>query len=470
MDGNETNGGWSYSGEAPQHTEPRQQPVPGDGNGAYQSARGQSYQYPGYDYAQAQAYQQPVQPQPAQPRQKPKRGHGARQFLIGVCGGVVASAATIAVASSLGMFGGGAGTTPDPVDNGQQQINIDASDMTETSVAKAVASKCLPSVVSIATTSAEGEGVGSGVILDTDGNTLTNYHVIAGADELAVNVGKKSYSATVVGTDPSSDLAVIKLELNGDKVTPIERGDSEKLSVGDWVMAIGSPYGLDQSVSTGIVSSLYRSTLMQGYTGSTVYANLIQTDASINPGNSGGALVNAEGKLVGISSLLESTTGSNVGLGFAIDGNYALEVADTLVSGKTVEHASLGVTVATVNAANAERAGLSVTSGAYVRTVDPDSAAGQSGIKEGDVITAVGDSEISTGDALILNIRSHKVGDKVPVTVRRDDKDVRIDVTLGSDGGTSTAGVPQNQGRGSDMDQLMRDYMRMFGYGEDGDR
>ena len=171
-----------------------------------------------------------------------------------------------------------------------QNIEIDAED---TTLAEVVAAKAQPSVVSISTTTSEGSGVGSGVVLDTDGNVLTNCHVIEGATELVVSMGGESYEAELVGEDSSSDLAVIRLkDVDSSKLTPIEIGDSDDLSVGEWVMAIGSPFGNEQSVSTGIVSALYRSTALPSTSGTSIYANMIQTDAAINPGNSGGALVN----------------------------------------------------------------------------------------------------------------------------------------------------------------------------------
>ena len=202
--------------------------------------------------------------------------------------------------------------------------------------------KSLPSVVSI---TAQGEtedsgGVGSGVILDADGNILTNYHVIEGATALVVRTDDgNSYEAEVVGTDESSDLAVIRLKDAKDAtLTPIEIGDSDGIAVGEWVMAIGSPFGNEQSVSTGIVSALYRSTALQSTSGTSIYANMIQTDAAINPGNSGGALVNAEGELIGINSVIESYSGSSSGVGFAIPVNYAINIANQIIAGETPVH------------------------------------------------------------------------------------------------------------------------------------
>ena len=187
------------------------------------------------------------------------------------------------VSGATGSDSGGSGGSV------TQHIEIDPED---TTLAEVVAAKALPSVVSIGTESADGGGIGSGVILDTDGNILTNYHVIQGAQAIMVTVDDEtSYEAELVGVDESSDLAVIRLVDAGDaNLTPIEIGDSDALAVGEWVMAIGSPFGNEQSVSTGIVSALYRSTAMRDTSGTSIYANMIQTDAAINPGNSGARL------------------------------------------------------------------------------------------------------------------------------------------------------------------------------------
>ena len=349
---------------------------------------------------------------------KPKRGHGCLKTAVaGLAGGVVGAAAITAGLWYCGVV---------------QLPGTHATD-TDATISQAVAKKALPSVVSIGVTTDEGSGVGSGVILDKDGNILTNYHVIDGAKTISVTIDGKSYDGTVLGSDSSSDLAVVNVDLGDTEVTPIEVGDSSQLVVGDWVMAIGSPYGLDQSVSTGIVSSLYRSTMLTSYSGSTIYANLIQTDAAINPGNSGGALVDDEGKLIGINSIIESSSGSSSGVGFAIDGNYAVKIAKTIISGEKVTHAYLGASLATVNAENAQRAQLAVSQGAYVRSVESDSPADKAGLKEGDVITKVDDQDIMSADALKLAIRAHDVGDKVTITVMRGSSEKTLEVTLGSD-------------------------------------
>lgn len=299
-----------------------------------------------------------------------------------------------------------------------------------------VAKKALPSVVSIdvVVTTPGGyqmQGVGSGVVLDKDGHIITNNHVVKGATDLSVHVDGETYKAKLIGADPSSDLAVIKVD--DENLKPIELADSDKLTIGQWVMAIGSPFGLEHSVSTGIVSSLYRSTTMRSRDGFSIYANLIQTDAAINPGNSGGALVDSQGRLIGINTLIESNSGTNSGVGFAIPINYAKRVADQIIAGKPVTHAFLGVTLDTITPYNATSANVSVDSGAYVVSVIADGPAHKAGIKQGDVITEINGEPVATADDLILKVRSHEEGDKVTLKVVRGKETLDIDATLGSD-------------------------------------
>lgn len=377
------------------------------------------------------AHANPAQSTPNAGGMSGGRAKGRGSKVVALIAGALLAGALGGGAVLAGMWSAGklsiAGTTT------QNNVNITTT-QEEAGVAQAVAKKASPSVVSIYVTGADGDGVGSGVILDTDGNILTNYHVIANAQSISVTLSDgTSLEAEVVGSDQSSDLAVVKAKLNGTTVTPIEVADSDKLSVGDWVMSIGSPYGLDQSVSTGIVSSLYRSTMLPSTSGNTIYANLIQTDAAINPGNSGGALVNDKGELVGINSLIESESGSNSGIGFAIPANNALKVAKTILSGQKVYHPYIGLSVQTVTADNARIAGLAVNQGAYVANVADGGPAAQAGLQKGDVVTKVDDQDISSADGLILAIRQHEIGDKVKVTVSRDGKEQTFEVTLTSD-------------------------------------
>jgi putative serine protease PepD len=363
-----------------------------------------------------------------------KHGHhkmkpGVKTALIGACSGVVGAAAIVLALNATGVIGNQTVTT---TSGSGQTISITANSEDAT-VAKAAAAKALPSVVSVNVTTSDGSGIGSGVILDTEGDIITNYHVVDGATAVSVTIDGKSYDATIVGSDASSDIAVIKVDLNGTSVTPIEVGDSDSLEVGDWVMSVGSPFGLDQSVSAGIVSALTRNQLMESSSGETLYTNLIQTDAAINPGNSGGALVNDEGKLVGICTLYSSSTESSASVGFAIPGNYAVKIAKEIISGETVTHPYIGLTMTTVNSQTAYQNNLSVSQGALVVSVTDGSPAADAGIQKGDVITAVDGEEITSADGMILNVRSHEIGDKVKVTFVRDGKEQTVEVTLGSD-------------------------------------
>ena len=372
----------------------------------------------------------PQTPPNFSPKREKKPHTTLKAFLVGLLGGVLGAGALAGALYLTGVIG----PTSTHVVGGDstQQITIDPADE-DTTVANAVAAKALPSVATIYCTFPEGEGMGSGVIYDTEGNIITNNHVIENAESISVNYNGKSYDATLVGTDPSSDVAVVHVDFGDDEVTPMEHGDSDALQVGDWVMSVGSPFGLENSVSQGIVSALSRSTLLENSSGNTLYTNLIQTDATINPGNSGGALVDAEGKLVGICTLFSSDTESFAGIGYAIPGNYAMEVADKIIAGETVTHAYIGLSMQTVTPANALRNGLSVDQGAYVVEVTEGSPADKAGIEVGDVITSIGGEAISSADSAILAVRSHDIGDTVEVTVMRGDQERSFEVTLGSD-------------------------------------
>ena len=408
-------------------------------------------QQPRQQYAQPQQqtrYAQQVQySQPATTTPEPTKQRSGHPFLAALFGGLIGAAAMFGGLTFTGHLGvvtplvqGQATTAATTQDQSSESdmssagptISIDATNATA-DIAQVVAKKALPSVVSIYVTTSQGSGVGSGVIIDANGNVLTNYHVVEGAQDITVTIGDNNYVGKVVGSDESSDLAVVHVDTEGVEVTPIEAGDSDALVVGDWVMAIGSPYGLDQSVSTGIVSSLYRSTMLPSTSGRTIYTNLIQTDATINPGNSGGALVNSKGQLVGINSIIQSTTGSSIGLGFAIPSNYAVEVAREIIAGEMVLHPYIGLSLQTVTAQNAHLHNLPVNQGAFVAAVIEGGPAEAAGIQQGDIIIKVGRDNITSADALILAVRSHKIGETVSVTLMRGTEQVTLDVTLASD-------------------------------------
>ena len=382
---------------------------------------------------------------PAKPSGR-EGGRGVRLALVAVLAAASAVVGALLVCLALWATGNLGGTRLVVRADGTDQVahSIDViTTQEDTTIPEAVAAKAMPSVVLVEVSydrSGSIGSTGSGVIYDDGGHIITNYHVIEGGESISISYDGQSYDAEVVGSDPSSDLAVLHVDFGDQEVTPIERGDSDQLIVGDWVMAVGHPYGLDQSASQGIVSALYSSTMLSSASGNTLYTNLIQTDAAVNPGNSGGALVNDQGQLVGITTLNATADegGANAGVAFAIPGNYAMEIADTIIAGDEVEHAYVGVSVQTVNATNAEALGVAVDQGAFVGAVTPGGPAEAAGLREGDVIVAVNDEEIASADALILAIRSHEIGDDVVLTVYRGSEELSFEATLGSDAGTQT--------------------------------
>lgn len=375
--------------------------------------------------------------------EKIPRKTGVKIFLLGFLGAVVACALAFGVYFALGK---NSSSVTLGSDGSGTNITVTGDDAT---LAEAVAQKALPSVVNInvytaSQSQAQGfmrssstqeytqSSLGSGVILSDDGYILTNYHVIEGADKLQVVASGGEYEAKVVGTDPSSDLAVIKIEASG--LSAVEIGSSSDLVTGEWVMAVGSPFGLEQSVSTGIVSAVSRSSSsLYSSESEAIYTNMIQTDAAINPGNSGGALVDKNGKLIGINTLIASTSGSSSGVGFAIPVDYAMKIAEQIIAGQTPSHAQLGVSLTTVNSSVAARYNLPVSEGAYVTRVTSSSGASKAGIAEGDIITKVGDSKVTSASDLIIAVRSHNPGDTVSVTFNRSGSEQTVDVVLGTD-------------------------------------
>jgi len=261
--------------------------------------------------------------------------------------------------------------------------------------------------------------------------------VVSGADGLIVTIGVEDLPATIIGTDASSDLAVIKVDRTG--LPAIDIGSSSDLRVGQPVVAIGSPFGLDQSVTTGIVSALGRTSFSESAGAQlTAYTSLIQTDAAINPGNSGGALTDAQGRLIGINTLIQ--TGSeyvaqSAGVGFAIPIDYAAAIADDLIETGRAEHPYLGISSLTISAQIAARYDLPVDAGVLVDSVGDGSPAADAGIEAGDIIVRIGETDVASVEDVFLAIRSHRVGDRVEVEVVRDEAQVTLEATLGSDGG-----------------------------------
>lgn len=410
---------------------------------AYQAPQG--YGQPGYDYAQQHqsAYQAwhaaatqsgggdgtpPVwTPQTAGDGRPPGRGRkiliaGAAAVLIALASGGVGAATALALG-------------PDGSSTGVQTGNTSVTRVVDRSSLAQIAAAVQDSVVSITT----GSGEGSGVVLSADGYIVTNNHVVSTAQGSTVTVifadGTKT-EATVVGTDPRTDLAVIK----ASGVTDLKAGifgDSSQIQVGDTVLALGSPLGLEGSVTAGIISAKDRTIQSSGeqdqqqspfgggqqqqQSGATTMTGLLQTDAPINPGNSGGALVNTNGQVIGINSAI-ATSGQgtgNIGLGFAIPSNKAKQVAEALMQGKKVSHPALGVSVA-----DAENGG------ALISNVTGDSAAAKAQLQQGDVVTEVDGKAIDDSDDLVAAVQAGTVGQQMTLTFTRNGDKQTVTVTL----------------------------------------
>jgi serine protease Do len=267
-------------------------------------------------------------------------------------------------------------------------------------------------------------GQGSGVIVSSDGFILTNNHVIENAREVTVTLpDKREFKGKIVGTDPKTDLAVVKIE--ADTLPTMAWGDASKLQVGEYVLAVGNPFGLNSTVTLGIVSAVGR-----GHMGITQYEDFIQTDAAINPGNSGGALVNTKGELVGINTAIFSQSGGYQGVGFAVSTTMGKPIYESLVKTGKVVRGYLGIGIQDLNHDLAKSFGVKDSKGALVSDVKEDSPADQGGIKQGDVITKYQGLPIEDAVALQRLVTRTTVGSKVPVTVMRDGRERELTVTV----------------------------------------
>ena len=350
------------------------------------------------------------------------KGNGGKTFLLafgvwGIVGAMIPD----------GSNSGASTVVTDP-STGETTVIAPSEDPT---LAEAVSAKCLPSVAAITVYAeasqndamsqyfgyqygGQGDGSGdlvaysqgSGVVLTEDGYIITNNHVVEGGSAYEVMVAGETYEADLVGTDPSSDVAVLKAK-DASGLTVMELGDSDNLTIGEWVMTLGSPFGLEQSVATGIVS--------------------------------GGALVDDEGKLIGINTLITSYSGNYSGVGFAIPVNYAINLAQQIIAGETPTHAQLGVSLSTVSAATASRYGLPVDTGAYVAAVTPDSGAAAAGIVPGDIVTAFDGQAVESASDLMLDVRTKNPGDTVTLTVNSGGQEKEVQVTLGDDSASQKA-------------------------------
>jgi len=381
-----------------------------------------------------------------------------KQFGIIVLVGLIASAATAAAVLQFWPDGGEAQqstpasvSAPSTASSGNAALNsacLSAADIYQ---------ELLPAVVEITSTQQgrspfepSGTASGSGIVVDDQGTILTNYHVVADGSDLTVTFSDDTTaSASVVGTDPENDLAIIRADVSGQTLTSATLGDSDSLRVGDPVLAIGSPFELEGTITEGIVSAAGRT--FSGSQGTRPIRNMIQTDAAVNPGNSGGPLVDCHGEVIGINTALENPTGQdvNVGIAFAVPINTAKRFLPDMLAGETVSHPWLGIAGEDVTPALASDLQLSVQSGAYITLVSAGSPAQQAGLRGGfsseseaarsgsqplsggDVIVAVDGHDISSVDELASYLDTQKkVGDTVTLKVIRDRQEMTLDATL----------------------------------------
>lgn len=285
-------------------------------------------------------------------------------------------------------------------------------------------------------------GTGSGVIISENGYIVTNNHVIEGASDIEVSLhDNRVFKARLVGTDPTTDLAV--LEIKADNLQPIAYTNSDEVKIGEWVMAVGNPFSLNSTVTAGIVSAKGRNIniLREQY----AIENFIQTDAAINPGNSGGALVDLNGALVGINTAIASPTGSYSGYGFAVPSNIVNKVVNDLIEYGMVQRAVLGISIRNVDGNLAKEKGLTTNKGVFVEGMMEKSAAAKSGIKEGDVIIAINEKEINNVPELQGSIAQYRPGDKVSVTYLRGKETKKTEVMLTSREGRAELSQKEEQ-------------------------
>ncbi|WP_277208281.1 trypsin-like peptidase domain-containing protein [Isoptericola croceus] len=463
-------------GEHPveQPTEPQQPPFhpPADPRPTpYGSGTPSSYQ-PVYQPEHQQAYDQQPQVSGAQHPQAPAtRQRSVWVPVVAAAAGaaVLASGATYALTGLLGDDG--ASSLAEVAAPEQSAAAPVASSSNQNPDWQAVTAAVAPSVVAIQVSGQSGGSEGSGVILDAEGHVLTNNHVVSGASEGAVQVtlsDGRLYDATIVGTDPTTDLAVVQLDDAPGDLEPATFGDSDAVQVGDSVLAVGNPLGLANTATTGIVSALDRPVAASGESSNeVVVTNAIQIDAAINPGNSGGPLFDAQGRVVGITSSIATLSGGtnqsgSIGLGFAIPVNLATGVAGQLIEDGTAEHAFLGVSLgdATATADGVTRRG------AEIGEITEGSPAAEAGLRSGDVIVAIDDDAVNGAESLTAYVRERAAGEQATITYVRDGQTQTAEVTFAvretADSGSQGSGQPgsgepgqrgsgqENQGSGDD--------------------
>jgi putative serine protease PepD len=377
-----------------------------------------------------------------------------KRLFIPLLTGVVAGAAIVGGVVWARDGGGGSSNTAALANPTSAAQNVSASADTHSSSSSApltatddftaLYAKARPSIVEITTggsTSSnpfqpdETQGLGSGIVLDTDGHILTNYHVVRGFQTVTVTFADgSSGSADVVGTDPGDDVALVKVDADASELHPATLGDSDAVKVGQVVAAIGNPFGLDGTFTTGVISGLDR-TLSSSSDGRPI-RGLLQTDAAVNPGNSGGALFNTAGEVIGINTAIENPGGNAfAGVAYAVPINTPKRFMTQLTSGQTITHARLGISGRTVTPDDAKT--LGIDHGVLVASVQNGSSADKAGLQSpsngaGDVITAIDGKPMKTFDDLANYIDTKTVGDKVTITVHRDGKDQDLTATLES--------------------------------------
>ena len=397
------------------------------------------------------AGQQPgQQPQPGQNGQ----AHPAEKKPMSATARTVITAATAAVLSAALCLGAGYAAIANglitlPSSNSLTSVDSSKSGSGTAKVAsgeapdwQAVAQNVSGSVVSIQTVMENGTAAGSGAVLDTEGHIVTNNHVISGATQIQVTLSNgQMYSAQIVGTDTTTDLAVLKIDNPPSDLKPVEFADSDDLAVGENIMAVGNPLGYDDTATTGIVSALNRPVTVMDDDNNDIVTNAVQIDAAINPGNSGGPTFNAAGQVIGINSSIASTssgssssTAGSIGIGFAIPSNLVKRVANEIMENGSVKHVALGVTIksATVEADGVTRGGAQITtpSTAGGSAVVKGGPADQAGLKVNDTIVAFNGNAVSSNASLLGFVRAAALGDKVTLTIVRDGSTMDVDVTL----------------------------------------
>ena len=385
---------------------------------------------------------------PPEPAARPKKARAGRTLLIALAAGIVGAALVILALPAIfgvnpfdlmrGKATSGEATGGKTTSGSKTVMISPTQGATDVS---GVARKVTPAVVNIDVRTGGStdpfnatnpqSGTGSGVIYKSDGYIITNNHVVQDARTITVTLASgEELKGTRVGADPENDIAVVKVDKTG--LPAAQLGDSDRLAVGELAVAVGSPLGFQQTVTSGVVSALHR---VVGATDSggttTVLTDLIQTDASINEGNSGGALCDGAARLVGINTLIASQSGGSVGLGFAIPANTAVQVADDIIAHRPISHPYIGVLGQTVTAGVSAHYKLAVVEGAYVTQVIPGSPAAKAGIKPGDIIVAVDGKPVKSMDDMVAAVRSHGIGDEITVTYFQGTTKKTVSLTVG---------------------------------------